>query len=146
MSDDQNQKPGASAGAFQQANEALQRGAEQMRGTAEASALLSQEMIQRASQNFEVLRRIGETLGSGARTATAELSEYVRHTSQRQQEMARQLSQARTPNDVLDIQTRHFQDNLRELLGLSERLSQHSAEAARQAGQGIGTAGDQTRS
>ena len=146
MSDDQNQRPGTSAGAFQQANDALQRGAEQMRGTAEASARLSQEMIQRASQNFEVLRRIGETLGSGARTATAELSEYVRHTSQRQQEMAQQLSQARTPSDVLDIQTRHFQDNLRELLGLSERLSQHSAEAVRQAGQSIGTAGDQTRS
>ena len=146
MSDNQDQRPEAPAGASQQANDALQRGAEQMRGAAEASARLSQEMIQRASQNFEVLRRIGETLGSGARTATAQLSEYVRHTSQRQQEMAQQLSQARTPNDVLDIQTRHFQDNLRELLSLSERLSQHSAEAARQAGQSIGTAGDQTRS
>jgi len=74
MSDNQNQRPGTSAG-FNQASDALQRGAEQMRGTAEASARLSQEMIQRASENFEVLRRIGETLGSGARTATAELSE-----------------------------------------------------------------------
>src|SRR5919199_5817760 len=101
-----------------------------MRGAAEASARLSQEMIQQATQNFEVLRRIGETLGSGARTATAELSEYVRHTAQRQQEMAQQLAQARTPGDVLDIQTRHFQDNLKELLGLSERMSQHSAETA----------------
>jgi hypothetical protein len=35
---------------------------------------------------------------------------------------------------------------LRELLSLSERLSQHSAEAARQAGQSIGTTGDQGRS
>jgi hypothetical protein len=145
MSDKKTQTD-ASAGAFQQANDAMQRGAEQMRGTAEASTRLSQDMIQRASQNFEVLRRIGETLGSGARTAAAELSEYVRHTSQRQQEMAQQLSQARTPDDVLNIQTQYFQDNLRELLSLSERMSQHSAETARQAGQSIGTAGDQTRS
>jgi len=143
MSDNQNQKPDVSAGAFQQANNASQRGAEQMRGTAQASAQLSQEMIQRASQNFEVLRQIGETLGSGARTAATELSEYVRHTSQRQQEMAQQLAQARTPSDVLDIQTRHFQDNLKELLGLSERMSQHSAETARQAGQSIGTSARQ---
>ena len=146
MSDNQNQRPGTPAATFEQTSDALQRGAEQMRGTAEASARLSQEMIQRASQNFEVLRRIGETLGSGARTAAADLGEYVRHTSQHQQDMAQQLSQARTPSDVLDIQTRHFQDSLRELLSLSERLSQHSAEAARQAGQSIGTTGDQTRS
>jgi hypothetical protein len=146
MSDNQNQKPGASGGASPQANAAMQRGAEQMRDTAEASARLSQEMIQRASQNFEVLRRIGETLGSGARTATTELSEYARHTTQRQQEMVQQLSQARTPADVLDIQTRYFQDNLKEILSLTERMSQHSAETARQAGQSMGTPGGQPRS
>jgi hypothetical protein len=37
-----------------------------------------------------------------------------------------------------DIQNQYFQDNLKELLGLSERLSQNSAETAKQAGQGIG--------
>jgi hypothetical protein len=146
MSDKRNQKPSATAGAAQQATDALQRGAEQMRGTAEASARLSQEMIQQASQNFEMLRRIGETLGAGTRTATADLSEYVRHTSQRQQEMAQQLSQARTPGDVLNIQTRYFQDNLKELLSLSERMSLRSAETARQAGQSIGEPGGQSRS
>ena len=130
-------RPGG-VGGFSQGQAALQQGAEQMRAAAEASARLSQEMIERATQNFEVMRRIGETLGTGARTATQDLSEYVRHTAQRQQEMAQKLAQARTPSDVLDIQTRYFQDNLKELLGLSERLSQTSAEAARQAGQRIG--------
>jgi hypothetical protein len=126
------------AGSVQQGHEAVQRGVEQMRSAAEASAKLSQEMIERATQNFEVMRRIGETLGSGARSAAEDLSEYVRHTAQRQQEMAQRLAQARTPNDVLEVQTRYFQDNLRELLGLSERLSQTSAETARQAGQKLG--------
>jgi hypothetical protein len=83
------------------------------------------------------MRRIGETLGSGAGAAAADLSEYMRHTTQRQQEMAHQLSQARTPSDVLDIQARHFQDNLRELLRLSERMSRTSADTAREAGQRI---------
>lgn len=134
------------AGTFQQATSAMQLGAEQMRGAAEASARLPQEMIQRASQNFEVMRRIGETLSSGAQAATSELSEYVQHTAQRQQEMAQQLTQARTATDLFDIQTRFFQDNLRELLGLSERLLQHSATTARQAGQTISSAGTQSRS
>ncbi|HEX2173771.1 MAG TPA: phasin family protein [Dehalococcoidia bacterium] len=131
MSDNQN-KTGTSAGT------AAQTGADQMRAAAQMSAQLSQEMIQRAGQNFEVMRRIGEALSAGGRTATTELSEYVRHTAQRQQEMTQRLAQARTPNDVLDIQTQYFQDNLRELLGLTERLSQNTAETARQAGQGIG--------
>src|SRR3954447_16191490 len=159
MSDNQNQPSGAGEGTTTKAEvfqrgadhqpsgagegtttkaEAFQRGADQVRNAAQTSAQLSQDMIQRAGQNFEVMRRIGETLSSGARTAGNELSEYVRHTAQRQQEMIQRLAQARTPSDVLDIQNQYFQDNLRELLGLSERLSQNSAETARQAGQGIG--------
>ena len=137
MSDNQNQPSGAGGGTTTQA-EAFQRGTDQLRNATQASAQLSQDMIQRAGQNFEVMRRIGETLSSGARTAGNELSEYVRHTAQRQQEMTQRLAQARTPSDVLDIQNQYFQDNLKELLGLSERLSQDSAETAKQAGQGIG--------
>jgi len=60
--------------------------------------------------------------------------------------MPQRLPKARPPRVSLHITTRHFQDNLRGLLSLSERLSQHSAEAARQAGQSIGTTGDQGRS
>ena len=150
MSDNKDRRPGTAAGASaagaaagagaqaaRQVGEAFQQGAERMRAAAEVSSQLPREMIERAGQNFEVMRRIGETLGSGARAAGAELSEYVRHTAERQQEMAQRLSQARTPSDVLEIQSRYFQDNLRELLGLSERLSRASAETARQAGQGL---------
>ncbi len=124
--------------AIQQGRDALQRGAEQMRGATEGSARISRELIERAGQNFEVMRRIGETLTSGVREATTDLTEYVRHTAQRQQEMVQALGRARSPEEVLEIQTRHFQDNLRELLGLSERLARNSAETARRAGQGIG--------
>ncbi|HEY8612302.1 MAG TPA: phasin family protein [Roseomonas sp.] len=125
----------------QKVSQLLQHGADQMRGAAEASAQLPREMIDRAGQNFEVMRRIGETLSSGAQSATSEVSEYVRHTTQRQQEMVQKLSQARTPSDVLDIQSRYFMDNLRELLGVSEKLLQNSADTARQAGQGLGGGG-----
>ena len=44
-----------------------------------------------------------------------------------------QLSSARSPNDVLDIQNRYLQDNLKELLSFSERLSRLSADKAREA-------------
>jgi hypothetical protein len=119
-------------------NDAARMGQEAMRGAAEMSAQLSRDMIDRAGQGFDVMRQIGETLGSGARTTAGEVSEYLRHTAQRQQEMAQQLAQARTPGDVLDIQTRYYQDNLRELFGLTERLSRNTAETAHQAGQRIG--------
>ncbi len=146
MADDTDRKGGAAgrtgADAAQQGRDALQRSAEQMRGAGEASARLSRDLIERAGQNFDVMRRIGEAMGSGARAAGAELSEFVRHTGRRQQEMAQDLARARTPGEVLEIQTRHFQDGLRELLGLSERLARNSAETARQAGQEIGKGED----
>ena len=39
----------------------------------------------------------------------------------------------RSPNDLLDIQNRYLQDNLKELLAFSERLSRLSADKAREA-------------
>ena len=46
-----------------------------------------------------------------------------------------QLTSARSPNDVLEIQNRYLQDNLRELLSFSERLSRLSADKAKEAGE-----------
>ncbi len=115
-------------------------GAAQLQGAAEASARLSRDMIERAGEGFEVMRRIGEALGEGARAAAGEVSGYVAHTAQRQQEMVQRLAQARSPADVLEVQTRYYQDNLRELFGLAERLSRGGADAARQAGRQVGGA------
>ena len=44
-----------------------------------------------------------------------------------------ELSSARSPNDLLDIQNRYLQENLKELLTFSERLSRLSADKAREA-------------
>jgi hypothetical protein len=51
--------------------------------------------------------------------------------------MMQQLTSARSPNDVLDIQNRYLQDNLKELLSFSERLSRLSADKAREASEKI---------
>ena len=46
-----------------------------------------------------------------------------------------QLGAARSPDDVLEIQNRYLQDNLKELLSFSERLSRLSADKAKESGE-----------
>jgi hypothetical protein len=123
-----------------QAEETLREGADQLRSqmgkagdVAGMSAQVSQELIQRSGQNFEMMKRIAEAMTSGARSAASECAEYAKHSAQRQTEMMQQLASARSPNDVLDIQNRYLQDNLKELLSFSERLSRLSADKAREA-------------
>jgi len=123
--------------ATRQAESTIRQGADQFRnqmtGMAEMSAKVSQDLIQRSGQNFEMMRRIAETMASGARSAATECGEYVQHTAKRQAEMMQQLSSARSADDVLEIQNRYLQDNLKELLTFSERLSRLSAEKAKEA-------------
>jgi hypothetical protein len=124
-----------------QAEQSLRQGADQLRNqmtdVAGMSAKVSQELIQRSGQNFEMMKRIAETMTSGARSAASECAEYAKHSAKRQTEMMQQLASARSPNDVLDIQNRYLQDNLKELLTFSERLSRLSADKAREASENI---------
>jgi hypothetical protein len=127
-----------------QAEETLREGADQLRSqmgkagdVAGMSAKVSQELIQRSGQNFEMMKRIAEAMTSGARSAASECAEYAKHSAKRQTEMMQQLASARSPNDVLDIQNRYLQDNLKELLTFSERLSRLSADKAREASEKI---------
>jgi len=99
------------------------------------SAKVSQDLIERSGQNFEMMKRIAETLTSGGKSAVSECGEYAQNTAKRQAEMMQQLTSARSPNDVLEIQNRYLQDSLRELLSFSERLSLLSADKAKEAGE-----------
>jgi len=127
----------ASADATRQAQSTIRQGADQLRNQmtdmAGMSAKVSQELVNRSGQNFEMMRRIAETMASGARSAASECAEYAQHTAKRQAEMMQQLSSARSPDDVLEIHNRYLQDNLRELLTFSERLSRLSADKAKEA-------------
>jgi len=130
---------GGSAGSATQAESAMRQGADQLRtqmsDMAEMSAQVSQNVIARSGQNFEIMRRIGETLASGIQSAASECSEYTQHTTRRQAELMQQLGAARSPDAVLEIQNRYLQDNLKELLSFSERLSRLSADKAKEAGE-----------
>ncbi|QQP91479.1 phasin family protein [Skermanella sp. TT6] len=149
MADDKGNTGAAATGrGTQQAENALRQGADQLRNqmgnmadVAGMSAKVSQEMIQRSGQNFEMMKRIAETMTSGARSAAAECAEYAKHSAKRQSEMMQQLASARSPNDVLDIQNRYLQDNLKELLSFSERLSRLSADKAKEASERLDNKG-----
>jgi hypothetical protein len=127
-----------------QAEDTIREGADQLRSQmgkmgdmAGMSAQVSQELIQRSGQNFEMMKRIAEAMTSGAKSAASECAEYAKHSAKRQTEMMQQLASARSPNDVLDIQNRYLQDNLKELLSFSERLSLLSADKAREVSEQI---------
>jgi hypothetical protein len=132
-------RAGGSAESATQTESAMRQGADQLRnqmsGMAEMSAKVSQNIITRSGQNFEIMRRIAETLALGVQSAASECSEYAQHTARRQTEMMQQLGVARSPDDVLEIQNRYLQDNLKELLSFSERLSRLSADKAKEAGE-----------
>jgi hypothetical protein len=125
--------------ATRQAGNAIRQGADQLRDQmtemAGMSAKVSQDLIERSGQNFEMMKRIAETLASGIKSAVSESGEYAQNTAKRQVEMMQQLTSARSPNDVLEIQNRYLQDSLRELLSFSERLSRLSADKAKEAGE-----------
>jgi hypothetical protein len=138
---DRVEQVGAEGGAepMRQAGDAIRQGADQLRnqmsGMAEMSAKVSRELIERSGQNFEVMRRIAETLASGVQTTANECTEYVQHTVQRQTWMMQQLSAAQSPNEVLEIQNHYLNDNLKEILSFTERLSRLSADKAKEAGE-----------
>src|SRR3954470_15781768 len=64
---------GGSVGSATQAESAMRQGADQLRnqmsGMAEMSAQVSQNIITRSGQNFEIMRRIAETDATAGRSA-----------------------------------------------------------------------------
>src|SRR3954449_12823564 len=126
----------AATDSTKQTENAIRQGADQLRGQmAGMSAKVSQDLIERSGQNFEMMKRIAETFASGIKSAVSKSGEYAQNTAKRQAEMMQQLTSARSPNDVLEIQNRYLQDSLRDLLSFSERLSLLSADKAKEAGE-----------
>jgi len=120
----------AGAQAAQQGAEKLQDQMNTMLGTAGRA---SQEAARRTSENLELMKRLAETLASGAKEASAEIVEWTRRASERQTEASRQITQARSLDEVLDFQNRYIRENLQALLDFSAKVSRLSAEKASEA-------------
>ena len=101
-----------------------------MLGTASRAA---QEAAQRTSENMELMKRLAETMASGAREASSEIAAWTRQVSERQNEATRQITQARSLDEVLDFQNRYIRENLQALLDFSAKVSRLSAETASEA-------------
>jgi hypothetical protein len=93
----------------------------------------SQEAARRTSENLELMKRLAETMASGAKEASAEIVEWTRQASERQTEASRQITQARNLDEVLDFQNRYIRENLQALLDFSAKVSRLSAEKASEA-------------
>ena len=125
-------RTGTAAGAA-----AARQGAEKLQGQMDATlgtaGRASQEAARRTSENMELMKRLAETMASGAKEAASELAEWTRQVSERQNEATRQIAQARSLDEVLDMQNRYIRENLQALLDFSAKVSRLSAEKASEA-------------
>jgi len=120
----------AGAEVTRQGAEKLQDQMNTMLGTASRAA---QEAAQRTSENMELMKRLAETMASGAKEASSEIVDWTRRASERQSEATRQITQARSLDEVLDVQNRYIRENLQALLDFSAKVSRLSAEKASEA-------------
>jgi hypothetical protein len=125
---DQTATPGIEAA--QQGGKKLQEQTNAMLGKA---GRVSQEAARRTSENMELMKRLAETMLSGAKETSSEMVGWTREAAERQAAATREITQARSLDEVLEIQNRHIQENLRALLDLSAKISQVSAATASEA-------------
>jgi hypothetical protein len=122
--------------------EATRQGADKLREQMDTllgtSSRVSQEAAQRTSANLELMKRLAETMLSGAREASSETVAWTRQAAERQAEATRQITQARSMEEMLDIQDRYIRENLQTLLDLSARVSRLSADKASEASGHLG--------
>ncbi len=117
--------------------EAPRQDAEGLQGQAnpmlDTASRVSQEAMRRTSENLELMKRLAETMISSAREASSEMAEWTRQVSERQAEAMRQITQARSMEEVLDIQNRYIRENLQALLDLNAKIARVSADKADEA-------------
>ncbi len=117
--------------------EAMRQGAEKLQGQMDTmlgtTSRASQEAARRTSENLELMKRLAETMVSGARETSSEMVDWTRQAAERQAEATRQITQARSMDEVLDIQSRYIRENLQALLDLSAKVSRLSADKASEA-------------
>src|SRR5688500_20342319 len=99
----------AGAEATRQGPEGLQ---EQMSALLGTTGRVSQEAARRTSENLELMKRLAETMMSGAQEASSEMAEWTRQAAERQAEATRQSTQAQGVEEMLDIQDRSTRRNL----------------------------------
>ena len=125
----------AGAEATRQGADKLREQMDTMLGT---TSRVSQEAAQRTSANLELMKRLAETMLSGARETSSETVAWTRQVAERQAEATRQITQARDMEEMLDIQNRYIRDNLQALLDLSAKVSRLSADKASEASGQLG--------
>jgi hypothetical protein len=104
-----------------------------MRSPCDATSRVSQEAARRASENLELMKRLAETMTSGVREASSEVLQWTRQASERQAEAMRQMAQAKSMDEALNLQSNYIRENLQSLLDLSTKVSRVSADKTSEA-------------
>jgi hypothetical protein len=111
---DQGSKGEIAKGMSDAGAEVARQGAEklqsQMSAVRDATSRVSQEAAQRASENLELMKRLAETMTSGVREASSEVLQWTRQASERQAEAMRQITQAKSMDEALNVQSNYIRE------------------------------------
>jgi len=117
--------------------EAARQDAERLQGQTtprlDTTSRVFQEATRRTSENLDLMKRLAETMASGVREASSDMVDWTQQVSERQAEAMRQITQARSMEEVLDIQNRYIRENLQALLDLNAKIARVSADKADEA-------------
>ena len=127
-------KRGATAG---KAGDTVQGGAQQFQAgisnMAEMIGRAAQQVARRDTENLELMRRLAETMASSFHATTSEVADWSRQAAERHAEAVRRLTQARSLDELVEIQDSYVHDNLESLLDFGAKVSRLSAEKASEA-------------
>src|SRR5690242_4599865 len=99
------------------------------------SAEVSQDAVRQFNQNLDVLLQIGSVVASGYQSILSEWSSYAQQAARRNVDTLNAVLRVQSPQDLLRVEGALLKDNLQDLLSVTARVSELSAQFATEAGE-----------
>jgi hypothetical protein len=105
----------------------------QLASVTDQASRTAREVADRTGQNFDTVMQVATTAASGYQSVMSELVGQSQQAAQRYVDALNQAFRVRSPNDLLNIQSRYLQDSLNAMLTTSAKISQITADTANEA-------------
>jgi hypothetical protein len=105
----------------------------QLASVTDQASHTAREVADRTGQNFDTVMQVATTAASGYQSVMSELVGQSQQAAQRYVDALNQAFRVRSPNDLLNIQSRYLQDSLNAMLTTSAKISQITADTANEA-------------
>jgi hypothetical protein len=97
------------------------------------SAEASQDAARQFNQNLDLLLQVGSVVASGYQSIISEWSNYAQQAARRNVDALNAILRVQSPQDLLRVEGDLLKDNVQDLLSVSARISELSAQFATEA-------------